>query len=61
MWEALKDLMKEEIEEEMKKTQEKTTKNNINSLMNNLKLTAEQAMSALDIPAQEWETYKINL
>lgn len=77
MWDALKELMREEIEEEKKnaveiavesavenaiqKTVRETLIETIRSLMANLKLTADQAMSAMDIPTEKWEEYRAKL
>ena len=69
MWDALKELMREEIEEEKKnavenaiqKTARETLIETIRSLMANLKLTADQAMSAMDIPTEKWEEYRAKL
>ena len=53
MSEVLRDLMKEEIEEEKKDTKIE----DIKSIMKNLKLTAEQAMDALEIGKEARKAY----
>ena len=77
MCDALRELMREEIEEEKKnaveiavesavenaiqKTARETLIETIRILMANLKLTADQAMSAMDIPTEKWEEYRAKL
>ena len=69
MWDALKELMKEEIEEEkrnavesaIQKTAQETLLETIKTLMSNLKWTADQAMSAVNLPAEKWEEYRAKL
>ncbi len=77
MIDALRDLMKEEIDEIMRNAkieglqegrqaglQEGRQENlleNIRNLMANMKWTADQAMSAMSIPAEKWGTYKAKL
>ena len=61
MNDALRDLMKDEIEEEMSnaiakgKTEGKLE--SIRALMNNLKLSAEQAMESIGIPKSDYNKY----
>ena len=55
MCDALRELMREEIEEERRKAEQETLLGAIKNLMANLKLTADQAMSAMSIPAEKWE------
>lgn len=57
MCDALRELMKDVIEEEQQNILLRTIKN----LMSNMKWTAEQAMSAMNIPAEEWGNYKAML
>lgn len=61
MWEALKDLMKDEIEKEMQDAEEKATQDTlllvIRNLMESMKWTAEQAMAAMKIPAADQQKY----
>ncbi len=54
---ALRELFKEEIAEEEKKVRQ-TLLGAINNLMTNMKWTAEQAMTAMNIPTEEWGFYK---
>lgn len=73
MWDVLKELMREEIEEEKRnavesaiqktarETERSTSVGIIKNLMANLKLTADQAMSAINIPAEKWEEYRAKL
>ena len=61
MWDALKELMREEIEEERRKAEQETLLGAIKNLMANLKMTADQAMSAMSIPAEKWEEYRVKL
>ena len=61
--------MKEEIEEEkrnavesaIQKTAQETLLETIKTLMSNLKWTADQAMSAVNLPAEKWEEYRAKL
>ena len=55
MCDALRELMREEIEEERRKAEQETLLGAIKNLMANLKMTADQAMSAMSIPAEKWE------
>lgn len=57
MCEALENLMKDVIEEREEQATRQNTLNNLRSMMSTLKLTAEQAMSALQIPPSEQATY----
>lgn len=61
MCQALKDLMKDEIAEEIaeQRANERidTNINNIRNMMKNLKLTAQQAMQALEISAEDQAKY----
>ena len=65
MCEALRELMRPEIdaeiEKEADKREETTTLKNIQNLMKTLKMTAEQAMDALLIPAKEQSKYLAKL
>ncbi len=69
MCDALKNLMKEEIEEERVKARaeakaeakQQTLLEAIENLMQSMKWTAEQAMSALNIPAGDWPQYMAKL
>lgn len=73
MVDALRDLFKEEIDEDMKRArqegmqkgiqegQQETLLLTIRNLMANMKWTAEQAMSAMSIPADHWGFYKAKL
>ena len=45
------------IEEGIEKGKENTIINNITQLMNNLKLTSDQAMEALGIPKADYKKY----
>lgn len=51
------DVMKELLAESERETRFKSTLTNVRSIMKNLKLTAKQAMDALEIPANEQEMY----
>ncbi len=57
MCRALKDLMKEEIQKERADAAEQERVKNIKSMMENLKLSASQAMDALNIPVSEQRKY----
>ena len=57
MCDALRELMKDVIEEEVVKERQEIIRN----LMVNTKWTAEQAMSAMNIPAEEWGIYRAML
>ena len=57
MWEALKELLKDEIDNEIKKGKDEERTNSIRELMQNMKWTAEQAMKALGIPETEQAKY----
>ena len=57
MCEALKELMKDEIEKERQEAAQDTILENIKSLMHNLNWSAEQAMSALNIPVPNRSGY----
>ena len=61
MCDALRELMREEIEEERRKAEQETLLGAIKNLMANLKMTADQAMSAMSIPAEKWEEYRVKL
>lgn len=65
MCDALRELMKEEIADAERKAgqeaERKAQLKSIKNLMSNLKLTAEQVMEAMSIPAEEWDFYKANL
>ena len=61
MCEALRELMRPEIDEEIEKERENTTLTNIQNLMKTLKMTAEQAMDALLIPAKDQSKYLAKL
>lgn len=55
--EKMCDVMKELLAESERETRFKSTLTNVRSIMKNLKLTAKQAMDALEIPANEQEMY----
>ena len=57
MCRALKDLMKEEIQKERADAAEQERVKNIKSMMENLKLSASQAMDALNIPVLQQRKY----
>lgn len=61
MFQVLKELMEDEIAEEIEKNTEEVTKttvlNDIKKMMKNLKMTASQAMQALEIPESEQSNY----
>lgn len=57
MCKAMKELMKDEIKEERNDATEQERVLNIKSMMKNLKLSATQAMDALDIPVSEQRKY----
>ena len=61
MCQALRDLMKDEIDEEVatKRAEErtKTVIENIKKMMKNLKITAAQAMQALEISEKDQARY----
>ena len=65
MCDALRELMREEIEGERRnaaqKAEQETLLGTIKNLMANLKMTADQAMSAMSIPAEKWEEYRVKL
>ena len=61
MCDSLKELMREEIEEERRKAEQETLLGAIKNLMANLKMTADQAMSVMSIPAEKWEEYRVKL
>ena len=65
MCDALRELLREEIEEERRnaaqKAEQETLLGAIKNLMANLKMTADQAMSAMSIPAEKWEEYRVKL
>ena len=61
MCDALRELMREEIEEERRKAEQEILLGAIKNLMANLKMTADQAMSAMRIPAEKWEEYRVKL
>ena len=56
-WEEEAIIRAEGIEEGIEKGKENTILNNINQLMNNLKLTSDQAMEALGIPKSDFKKY----
>lgn len=58
---AMKELMKDEIEEERVDAAEQERVINIKSMMENLKLSATQAMDALNIPISEQRKYSAML
>ena len=57
MCEALRDLMKEELETERTEGRAEGRLESIRALMNNLKLSAEQAMESIGIPKSEFNKY----
>lgn len=57
MCEAMRELMKEDLKEREQEALFKTIKN----LMKNMKLTAEQAMSAMEIPEVDRAKYLAKL
>ena len=61
MFEALKELMKDEIDKERQEAAQIATQDtileNIKSLMHNLNFSAEQAMAALNIPVPNRSGY----
>lgn len=57
MCEALESLMQDVIEDRQREAAQNSTLKNIKSLMDTLKLTAEQAMNALQIPVSEQAMY----
>ena len=57
MCKAMKDLMRDEIQEERVEAAEQERVINIKSMMENLKLSASQAMDALNIPVSEQRKY----
>ncbi len=76
MCDALRELMREEIEEEKRnavqdavreaeqkaeKKAEKTLLETIKNLMDNLNLTADQVMSAMNLPGEKWGEYRMKL
>ena len=61
MCQALKDLMKDEIAEERAEATTDTNLGNIKKMMKNLKMTAAQAMKALEIPDSEQAKYSAML
>lgn len=61
MCNALRELLREEIEEEKRNTEQETLLQTIKKLMVNLKMTAEEAMSAMSIPREQWEEYRARL
>ena len=68
MCDALRELMREEIEEEKRNAvqsivqeTEQTILEIIKSLMNNLNLTADQAMSAMNISTEKQAEYRAKL
>ena len=65
MCDALRELMREEIEEERRnaaqKAEQETLLGTIKNLMANLKITADQAMSAINIPTEKREEYRMKL
>ena len=61
MCDALRELMREEIEEERRKAEQETLLGTIKNLMANLKMTADQAMSAINIPTEKREEYRMKL
>ena len=61
MCDALRELMREEIEEEKRNVvqeAERTILEIIKSLMNNLNLTADQAMSAMNFSVEKQAEYR---
>ena len=64
MCDALRELMREEIEEEKRNVvqeAERTILEIIKSLMNNLNLTADQVMSAMNISTEKQAEYRAKL
>ena len=65
MCDALRELMREEIEEERRnaaqKAEQETLLGTRKNLMANLKWTADQAMSAINIPTEKREEYRMKL
>ena len=64
MCDALRELMREEIEEEKRNVvqeAERTILEIIKSLMNNLNLTADQAMSAMNFSVEKQAEYRAKL
>ena len=61
MCQALKELMKEEIAEERAEATADTKLVDIKKIMKNLKMTAKQAMQALEIPDAEQAKYSAML
>ena len=61
MCQAMKELMKEEIAEERADAKRDTTLENIKNMMKNLKLTAKEAMKALEIPVADQRKYSAML
>ena len=57
MCQALENLMQDVIEERVEERQEQQTVKNLKSMMKNLKLTAEQALQALDISDSDKPRY----
>ena len=57
MCEALKELMKEEIQEARQEAVDLERVHSIKCLMQNLNLTADQAMEALSIPLADQKKY----
>ena len=57
MCQALEELMQDVIEEKMNERENSTRLVDIRALMKNTKMTAEQAMKALGIPAKERPRY----
>ena len=65
MCDALRQLMREEIEEEkrnaVQKAEKETLLATIKNLMANLRLSADEVMSAMSIPREEWAEYRAKL
>lgn len=61
MCDALRELMKDDLEQARREGAQNALSNSIANVMVSLKLSAEQAMDALKIPAEEREFYRARL
>lgn len=69
MYNALRELLNDEIEKEkrsavqtaVQKAEQETLLEAIKNLMGNLKLSADEVMSAMSLPEEKWAEYRAKL
>ena len=61
MCEALRELMKEDFEKQEQETKQETLLEAIRNLMDSMKWTADQAMTAMKIPDADRRKYRVRL